>query len=113
MGNRKMSAENIRNIESLVDDIYARLGEITHILEHKCEPENFAVPMHKVDSSTIDYVGYQTWTSSVFVKFLNGDVYKYTAVDREVFDELLNAPSPGSYLNNNFKGTYAYEKVVG
>lgn len=63
-----------------------------------------------VSSSNIEGVDHDG--TDLYVKFLNGTEYKYSSVPAHVYQELLNAPSVGKYLNGNIKGTYNYEQVA-
>lgn len=63
-----------------------------------------------VDSSNLDQVGYETDQMELHVIFKDGSLYVYHGVPEHIFDELLNAPSKGSYLNREVKGVYDYEK---
>jgi hypothetical protein len=68
--------------------------------------------MIAVESSNVASVGYLEETKEIFVKFLNGGVYKYKDAPKETFDALLTADSVGCYLNKKVKNVYPYEKVV-
>lgn len=63
-----------------------------------------------VSSSNVEGVAYED--GDVYVKFLNGSEYKYEGVPASIYQELLNAPSVGSYLNSNIKGSYPYTRVA-
>ena len=68
--------------------------------------------MQFVDSSNIEALGYDTETQELHVTFLgSGGTYVYSDVAQEVFDELLQAGSKGSYLNRRIKGNYAYRRL--
>jgi hypothetical protein len=68
--------------------------------------------MRPVDSSSIDEVGYDAGKRELYVRFLeSGDTYVYYGVEREVYDDLLAAPSKGAYLNRAIKGRYFYRKL--
>ncbi|HKS91957.1 MAG TPA: KTSC domain-containing protein [Tepidiformaceae bacterium] len=57
-------------------------------------------PMHPVESSTMDPVGYDPVTAQLCVRCLSsGEMYVYDAVPREVFEALLQAESKGRYFN--------------
>ena len=43
--------------------------------------------------------------------FLNGSIYVYKNVSSVIFDELLMAPSQGSYLSRQIKPFYPSEKI--
>jgi len=64
-----------------------------------------------VDSSNIEAVQYNTDNQELYVQFLSGGTYCYHDVPEEIFNELLEASSKGSFLNRVIKGTYEYSKV--
>jgi len=64
-----------------------------------------------VSSSNVEGIAYDDNSQTLFVKFLNTNVYAYKNVPKFEFDNLLIAPSVGSYLNRNIKGNYPYERV--
>ena len=66
--------------------------------------------MH-VSSSNVEAIGYDENSQTLRVWFLNGSMYDYSGVGQMEFDALLEAPSIGSYLARNIKGSYPYEKV--
>ena len=64
-----------------------------------------------VNSSNIEAVCYFEDKNELHVRFLNGSTYSYSDVPQEIYDELINAPSKGSYLNRMIKGVYNYQKL--
>lgn len=64
-----------------------------------------------VDSSNIEAIGHDDDAQELHVQFLSGGSYIYHGVPREVFEEMMNAPSKGSYLNREVKGRFDYSKV--
>jgi hypothetical protein len=64
-----------------------------------------------VDSSNIEAVGYDESTQELHVRFLSGGYYVYHEVPREIFDNLLGAPSKGSFLNREIKRVYRFSKL--
>jgi hypothetical protein len=64
-----------------------------------------------VDSSNIEAVCYFDDKNELQVRFLNGSTYSYSDVPQEIYDELINAASKGSYLNRMIKGVYNYQKL--
>ena len=65
-----------------------------------------------VQSSNVASVGYDCDSSTLEVELLNGAVYQYFGVPESTFEDLLNAPSKGSFLNQYIKKAgYAYTKV--
>ena len=67
--------------------------------------------MTPVSSSNIDSIGYDEQNQEVYVRFLNGSLYVYKGVPAHEYQNLLEAPSHGSYLNRNFKNVYPYERI--
>ena len=67
--------------------------------------------MINVSSSNIESIGYDANNLELHIRFLNGSLYVYKNVPQFEYDNLLQAPSVGSYLNRNIKGGYAYERV--
>jgi hypothetical protein len=67
--------------------------------------------MTKVSSSNIDEIGYDEQNQEVYVRFLNNSLYVYKGVPVHEYQNLLTAPSHGSYLNRNFKNVYPYERI--
>ena len=63
-----------------------------------------------VDSSNVEAIGYDDESQGLHVRFLIGGCYIYHDVPREVFDEFMNAPSKGSFLNRAIKGVYQFTK---
>lgn len=61
-----------------------------------------------VDSSNIEAVGYDN--EQLHVWFTSGGYYIYSDVPRQIFDDLLNASSKGSFLNREVKGVYQFTK---
>jgi hypothetical protein len=65
--------------------------------------------MHRVDSTSIEAIGYDRRTGELYVRFLeSGDRYVYREVEEEVFEEFLCADSKGNYFNREIKGEYPY-----
>ena len=63
-----------------------------------------------VDSSNIEAIGYDEDAQELHVRFLSGGYYIYHAVPRQIFDDLMGAPSKGSFLNRAIKGVYQFTK---
>lgn len=67
--------------------------------------------MQPVHSSNIAAVGFDAGEQIVYVEFLNGSTYAYKGVPEHEFENLITAPSVGSYLNRNYKNVYPYERA--
>jgi hypothetical protein len=66
--------------------------------------------MNYVDSSNIEAIGYDDSTQDLHVRFVAGTTYIYHGVPREVFDNFMDAPSKGSFLNRELKNAYQFTK---
>ncbi|WFB65026.1 KTSC domain-containing protein [Sphingobacterium sp. WM] len=67
--------------------------------------------MITVSSSNIASIGYNDENQEVYVRFLNNSLYVYRGVPAHEFQNLLEAPSQGTYLHANFKNVYPYERI--
>lgn len=62
-------------------------------------------------SSNIASVGYDADTQTMEVEFLKGQVYQYEDVPEQVYNDMLESSSPGSYLRNNVINVYSSIKI--
>lgn len=60
----------------------------------------------KVNSSVISEVDYDKDTSVLTVIFNSGASYDYNGVPEDVYEDLINAPSVGSYFVRNIRNNY-------
>ncbi|MBP8745791.1 MAG: KTSC domain-containing protein [Syntrophorhabdus sp.] len=63
-----------------------------------------------VDSSNIEAIGYDDDAQELHVRFLSGGYYVYLGVPRQIYDNLMMAPSKGSFLNREIKNVYQFTK---
>ena len=66
--------------------------------------------MFFIDSSNIEAIGYDDDAQELHVQFLSGGYYIYHEVPRQIFDDLMLAPSKGSFLNREVKGVYQFTR---
>ena len=66
----------------------------------------------KVDSSSLDSVGYDPRSATLEVEFKNGGVYRYLEVPEDEWRSLRTAESKGIYLNTHIKPSYRYRKLA-
>lgn len=67
--------------------------------------------MHPVSSSNVAELGYDENNQQLYVRFVNGSLYRYAGVPIYEYEALDAAPSIGSYLNRNLKNVYPYERL--
>ena len=64
-----------------------------------------------VDSSNIESIGYDAASKILEVEFRNGSIYQYKGISQEIYNELMEADSVGSFLHRIIKNVYACERV--
>lgn len=64
-----------------------------------------------VSSSNISAIAHEANPDILYVQFNNGTAYQYQGVAVETYQEMLEAPSKGIFLNTYIKGTYPYNKM--
>lgn len=64
-----------------------------------------------VDSSMLASVGYDEKSKTLEVEFNRGAVYQYFDVEKEVYNDLINADSVGSYFNSCIRDDYDYNQI--
>jgi len=64
-----------------------------------------------VESSNLASVGYDEVTQTLEVEFNHGGIYQYFEVQKEVYEELMNADSQGKYFNGWIKDDYEYQRI--
>lgn len=62
--------------------------------------------MQPVESSSVDAVGFDPARNELTIRFVDGGTYVYGMVPRSVFDALLDADSPGGFVNQQVKPRY-------
>ena len=67
--------------------------------------------MQFVDSSNIERIGYDPNSNTLRVEFKSNRTYDYFNVPENVFNELKNASSVGSYHAMNIKNSYSYTEI--
>jgi hypothetical protein len=66
--------------------------------------------MQAVESSSVARVGYDHATEEAYVEFHGGGLYAYRGVPLAVYDELLEAKSKGTYVNEEIKPRFPFRR---
>lgn len=66
--------------------------------------------MERVDSSSIEAIGYDPATSELHVRFHSGGTYVYVDVPATTFDAFITAPSIGRYFVLFVRPYYEYRQ---
>ena len=64
-----------------------------------------------VESSNLASVGYDEATKTLEIQFHSGGIYEYDDVEKEIYDDLMNAESKGRYFMSMIRGGYSYSRV--
>ncbi|SHN73563.1 KTSC domain-containing protein [Bradyrhizobium erythrophlei] len=64
-----------------------------------------------VTSTNIAEVGYDPNSRTLEVLFNSGAVYQYFDVPQQIYNDLMQAPSKGGFVNANVKGHYRYARI--
>ena len=69
------------------------------------------IEMHYVQSSNVESVGYDAELMELHVRYLSSaTIYVYLNVPQQIYDELMVAPSKGSYLARCVKNVFPFER---
>lgn len=63
------------------------------------------------DSSNIKHIIYQPALKIMQVMFVNGRIYWYYKVPRNIYEDFLKATSKGTYFWQNVKDKYTYKRI--
>lgn len=69
------------------------------------------VELVPVKSGHLESIGYHAESSTLHVRFKNGEYYLYHNVKPIVYQGLLKAESKGKYFNGNIKPHYRHTKL--
>lgn len=71
-----------------------------------------AMELTYVDSSNVDQIGYDADAGEVHVIFKSGRHYIYSGVSSETWEQFKDAPSKGTFVNQEFKAkSYQYREA--
>jgi hypothetical protein len=62
-------------------------------------------------SAQVQAIGYVRQTQTLLVEFRGGSLYGYDRVPVEIFLEMYESKSPGSFLNKHIKGAFPYQRL--
>ena len=64
-----------------------------------------------VDSSCINAITYRQSESTLKIRFLRGAIYQYESVPYQLYSDLLDAESKGSFFNTYIKDAFPYRCI--
>jgi hypothetical protein len=65
----------------------------------------------RVNASSIRAVGYDEGRQLLEVEFTNGSIVQYSGVSREVHRRFVNAPSPGSFFQDEIEESFSSRRI--
>lgn len=65
----------------------------------------------RLNASNIRSAGYDARNRVLEIEFSNGGINQYTGVSEEIYRRLLNAPSPGSYFQDQIEESFTAKRV--
>jgi hypothetical protein len=65
----------------------------------------------RVNASTIRSVGYDTGKQLLEIEFTAGSIVQYSGVSPEVHRRFMNAPSPGSFYQDQIDEHFPSKKI--
>jgi hypothetical protein len=65
----------------------------------------------RLNASTIRSAGYDARNRVLEIEFSNGGINQYTGVSEEIYRRLMNAPSPGSYFQDQIEESFTAKRV--
>jgi len=65
----------------------------------------------RLNASNIRSAGYDSRSRVLEIEFSNGGITQYTGVSEEIYRRLMNAPSPGSYFQDQIEENFTAKRV--
>jgi hypothetical protein len=66
--------------------------------------------MPRVESKAISEIDYDAPSATLFVRFTDGDWYRYAAVPRVLYDAFREADSHGRFFHDYIRDRFEYAK---
>ena len=65
----------------------------------------------RLTASSIRSAGYDARNRVLEIEFANGGISQYTGVSEEIYRRLMNAPSPGSYFQDQIEESFTAKRM--
>lgn len=69
--------------------------------------------LEPVESRLLDAVGYDEPSSTLLIRFRNGDLYSFFMVPKSVYLSLISTGSKGSFFLSNIRDAYPFKRTRG
>lgn len=64
-----------------------------------------------VASTNVSSIGYDEASETLEVEFNNNSIYQFYNVSKELYEQLMRAPSKGRFLRQYIRNAYPYSRV--
>ena len=64
-----------------------------------------------VSSASVVSIGYAPEIQALEIEYQHGGVYQYQGVSQDIYEQLMNAPSKGAFINKQIKPSYVFIQV--
>jgi hypothetical protein len=64
-----------------------------------------------VQSSNVASIGYDEMSNTLEVEFQTASIYQYFGVPANIYEQLMEAPSKGQFMNVYVKNAYPFSRV--
>ena len=85
--------------------------EAATLIARSAEKESAALKREQIESSGLVSVGYDEASETLEVEFPSGTVYRYYEVPKELFEQLMTAPSKGQFFNSEIRNSHRYRPL--
>ena len=66
---------------------------------------------YSVSSSNLKSVGYSAEYQTLEIEFVNGAIYQYYNIPKNIYEELMQASSKGKFVHQQIRNAYPYSRV--
>jgi hypothetical protein len=66
----------------------------------------------RLSSGKLRAAGYDEASRTMEIEFVNGDVFEYKAVSREIYRQLMASPSPSSFFEDKIDEQFAGRRLA-
>ena len=81
-------------------------SSIRRAREPKADPDDWGIPLQRVESSALHSIGYDADTKTLHVRFHSGGAtYEYADISQAQYDALMAAESKGGHFRRHILGS--------
>jgi hypothetical protein len=92
-------------------EVMETYGEAKENISERETAKSIDILMLPIDSSNIKYAGYNKEFKQLRIQFTNGGIFQYKDIPDDIYNELKNAESYGSYFSKNIRNVFKCVKI--